>query len=101
MGAVKQFDDYSRQQKRHAYVRIKYQGRWIEVPVLKYLELAANSLPRGFRADGSEVNHLADIKKIYYKEDVEGVKNYVKSVQKIMKKVQNKNKPLWRRVLNV
>ena len=72
MGVVKQFDDYTRQEKRHSYVRIKYGGRWVEVPVLKYLEIAANSLPRGVRDDGSRVDHLADLKKIYYKLTLKG-----------------------------
>jgi len=105
MGAVKQFDDYTRQEKRHSYVKIKYGGRWVEVPVLKYLQIAANSLPKGVRDDGSRVDHVADLKKIYYSTGVEGVRDYIKSVEKIMKKVQkearNKNKPLWRKVLNV
>jgi len=105
MGAVKKFDEFNRQEKRHAYVKIKYQGKWIDLPVIKYLEMAAKSLPRGFREDGTEVDHLSDLKKIYYKTDIDGVKEYIKSVEKIMKETikreRNKNKPLWRRVLNV
>lgn len=113
MGKVKQiahnaktFDEMTRQQKRHVYVKIKYKGRWVDVPVLKYLEIAAASLPPGVReSDGKPVDHLADLKTIYYAQDVEAVRDYIKQVHKIMGEVQkrerNKNKPLWRRILNV
>lgn len=115
MGVVKQiannaktFDEMTRQQKKHVYVKMYLNKRWVEVPAMKYLEIAANSLPIGIRPDGSRVDHLVNIKKIYMKDDVEGVTHYckiifteMKIVEKAARKKANKNKSLWRRILNV